>query len=152
MPRSSEIIIIGGGVVGAACGRELARAGRKVLILEKGHTPGAAWQAAAGMLAPQIEAGQDDPMFELGLAGREYYSRIAVELAESTGIDIGLWQEGIARVATAEGEVADLRTGGAWHGPRGQRCPLSPPRGRATRGPASRSVLRPGTPRGLFSW
>ncbi|MEP6572038.1 MAG: glycine oxidase ThiO [Gemmatimonadota bacterium] len=122
MPRSSEIIIIGGGVVGAACGRELARAGRKVLILERGHTQGAAWQAAAGMLAPQIEAGQDDPMFELGLAAREYYSLAAVELAESTGIDIGLWQEGIARIATLEGEAAELRARVAWQRQRGHRC------------------------------
>jgi len=51
------------------------------------------------MLAPQIEAVEDDPLFELGLSGRQRYEELAPSLRESTGIDIGFWQEGIARVA-----------------------------------------------------
>src|SRR6476660_4903827 len=75
---------------------------------------GQGWRAAAGMLAPQIEADPDDPLLELGLAGRELYSTLAGALRESTGIDIGLWREGIAHVAANEAEAADLRARCAW--------------------------------------
>jgi glycine oxidase len=111
---SQDVVIVGGGPVGAACARELARAGRRVLVLEPGGETGQGWRAAAGMLAPQIEAGQDDPLLELGLAAREHYEPLAEELLERTGIDIGLWQEGIAAVARDEAEAALLRSRVAW--------------------------------------
>jgi glycine oxidase len=66
------------------------------------------------MLAPQIEAGPEDPLLELGLAAREHYRSLADELLETTGVDIGLWQEGIAAVALEEAEAAELRSRVAW--------------------------------------
>src|SRR6185312_5035512 len=71
-------------------------------------------KAAAGMLAPQIETGPEDPALELGLAGRELYASLAPALLETTGIDIGLWREGIASVAADETEAGDLRARVAW--------------------------------------
>ena len=100
--------------IGAACARELALDGRRVVVVEQGGDRGQAWKAAAGMLAPQIEAGPDDPAMELGLAGRELYSSLAESLRETTGLDIGLWREGIAWVAADESEAADLRSRVAW--------------------------------------
>jgi glycine/D-amino acid oxidase-like deaminating enzyme len=85
---NSDVLIIGGGVVGSAIARELARNGRKVTVVEAGGHEGAGWQAAAGLLAPQIEAHLDDPMLEVGLAGREYYSNQRAELEENSGIPI----------------------------------------------------------------
>ena len=104
------MIVIGGGAVGAACARELAAAGRSVLVLEPGGDSGQAWRAAAGMLAPQIEADGADPLLRLGIAARDYYAPLAASLRESTGIDVGLWQEGIARVAGDDGEAGELRS------------------------------------------
>src|SRR5690349_2017438 len=66
------------------------------------------------MLAPQIEADPEDPLLELGLAGRELYSTLAGAFRETTGIDIGLWREGIAHVATNDAEAAELRARCAW--------------------------------------
>jgi glycine oxidase len=109
-----DVIVVGGGPVGTACARELALAGRRVLVLEQGGELGQAWRAAAGMLAPQIEAGEDDPLLELGLAGRELYPPLAEALRETTGIDVGLWREGIAWVAANESETAGLRSRCAW--------------------------------------
>ncbi|HEX6105533.1 MAG TPA: glycine oxidase ThiO [Gemmatimonadales bacterium] len=114
MESTYDVAIIGGGPVGAACARELARAGRRVLVLEAGGEMGQGWRAAAGMLAPQIEAEVEDPLLELGLAAREHYRSLADELLDSTGIDIGLWQEGIAAVAADEVEAAALRSRVAW--------------------------------------
>jgi glycine oxidase len=117
-----DVIVVGGGAVGAACARELAAAGRKVLICERGGDSGEGWRAAAGMLAPQIEAGSDDPLFDLGLAGRERYQDLAGPLKQDTGIDIGWWQCGIARVAIVEAETVSLKSKVAWQRQRGHVC------------------------------
>jgi glycine oxidase len=114
VPPVTDVIVIGGGVVGAAIARELALAGRRVLVIEAGGNIGQAWRAAGGMLAPQIEADAKDPLFELGLAAREHYAALAAALLENTGTDIGLWQEGIARVAASEPEAAELKAKVAW--------------------------------------
>jgi glycine oxidase len=66
------------------------------------------------MLAPQIEANPDDPALELGLAGRELYTSLAESLRETTGIDIGLWRDGIASVAASETEAGELKSRVAW--------------------------------------
>lgn len=114
MTAPYDVVVVGAGPVGAACARELALAGRRVQVLDAGEEQGQAWRAAAGMLAPQIEASPDDPLLELGLAAREHYRPLAEALRETTGLDIGLWQEGIAAVAATEVEAAELRSRVAW--------------------------------------
>jgi glycine oxidase len=122
-----DVIVVGGGPVGAACARELALAGRRVLVLDRSAEGGSqgngeAWRAAAGMLAPQIHAGIDDPLFEMGIAGRERYAELADQLKEATGIDIGFWQEGIARLAANEEEAGDFKDRVAWQRQQGHVC------------------------------
>lgn len=119
---SHDVIVLGGGAIGAACARELASTGRKVLILEAGGDTGQAWRAAAGMLAPQIEADANDPLLQLGLAARDHYRPLASQLRESTGIDLGLWQDGIARVGGSEAEAEGLRAKVAWQQQQGHEC------------------------------
>ncbi|HET7041028.1 MAG TPA: FAD-dependent oxidoreductase, partial [Gemmatimonadales bacterium] len=94
--------MIGGGAVGAACARELASRGRQVLIVDRGTEEGQAWRAAAGMLAAQTDGGADDPLYELGLAGRELIYALAPELEAATGIQLELRQDGIAKLALTD--------------------------------------------------
>ena len=122
MRSSYDVIVVGGGAIGAACARELASTGRSVLILEPGGDHGQAWRAAAGMLAPQIEADANDVLLELGLAGRDHYVALAPALREATGIDLGLWREGIARVTGSEIEAEELRAKVTWQQRRGYTC------------------------------
>jgi glycine oxidase len=122
VPANPDVIVVGGGAVGAACARELAVAGRRVLLVERGKPDGAAWRAAAGMLAPQIETEPEAPLFDLGIAGRERYVILASELLEGTGIDIGLWGSGIANVATDERTAGVLRTRVALQRQHGHLC------------------------------
>jgi glycine oxidase len=100
----------------------LASTGRTVLILEGGGQAGQGWRAAAGMLAPQIETGPEDPLLPLGLAGRDHYSGLATSIQEATGVDLGLWQEGIARVARTEVEREQLRAEVTWQREQGLNC------------------------------
>jgi glycine oxidase len=83
-------------------------------MLDPEGESGVAWRAAAGMLAPQLEAAPDDPLLELGLAAREHCDRLAASLLETTGIDVGLWREGIAHIAADEAEAGELRAKVAW--------------------------------------
>ena len=122
MSENYDVVVVGGGVVGAACARELARNGRRVAVLDPEGVRGQAWHASAGMLAPQIEGRQGDPLFELGLAGRELYGGLAETLRDATGIDIELWQGGSASVALHDAQAADLRSKVAWQRQQGHVC------------------------------
>jgi glycine oxidase len=114
VPSTFDVVIVGGGAIGAACARELAAASRRVLVIEVGTPMGQAWRAAAGMLAPQIEADGNDPLLLMGLRARDHYDRLASALRETTGIDIALWRQGIARIATDPAEAAALQAKVAW--------------------------------------
>lgn len=109
MIQTADVLVIGGGAAGAACARELARSGRSVLVFDPDDAPGAAWRAAAGMLAAQVETTPSDPLFNFGLAGRERTVNLAHELRVETGIDIGVWREGIIQLAFTESAVTELR-------------------------------------------
>ena len=121
MPNSTDVIIVGSGASGAACARELAAAGRSVLVIDPGTRTGEAWRASAGLLAPQIDPREDNPLFELGIAGREYYRDKAAELKEETGVDIELFDGGILRLARGEVEADQLREAVAWQRQHGHR-------------------------------
>lgn len=122
MTTAPEIVIVGGGVVGAACARQLAQGGRRVQLIERGGQAGEAWRASAGMLAPQIDAPVDGVLFELGLAGREFYRDAAQPLLESTKVDIGLWEGGILQTANTETQVETLKQQVAWQRQHGHHC------------------------------
>jgi glycine oxidase len=127
VPGHPDILIVGGGVIGSACALELALAGRSVVVLEPGGTAGQAWSAAAGLLAAQVETGGAEPLFELGLAGREWYAVHGPALEERTGRGIGLSLDGILQVATGETDAERLRARAAWQQQRGLLCDwLSP--------------------------
>ncbi len=66
------------------------------------------------MLAPQIEASEETPLFELGLLARDLYRELAPELREATGLDIGLRQEGIAHLAFDEADAESLLARVSW--------------------------------------
>ena len=114
MTAAVDVIVVGGGAIGAACARELARAGRRVLVLERGAEAGEAWKASPGMLAPQVETSEETPLFELGLLARDLYRELAPALREATGRDIGLRQDGIARLAFDEADAEALRARVSW--------------------------------------
>ena len=106
--NSADVIIIGAGIVGVASARALARAGLKVLMLDRGEPCGEATRAAAGMLAPQIEAHAGNPLLRLGLAARDRFADLAAELSRA-GHDIGHWAGGIVHLAFDDLEADALK-------------------------------------------
>ena len=96
-------------MIGSACARELTLAGRQVTVVEPEGQSGQAWQAAAGLLAPQIEGAENDPMLEVGLAGREWYVSVREDLENSSGSSLRLSLSGIMSLARTEEEEQVLR-------------------------------------------
>lgn len=114
MTLPADLVVVGGGVVGAACARALVRSGARLTLITDSGTAGDASRAAAGMLAAQIEAEPDDPLFPFGVAGRAFYRREVDALQAATGITIGLRQSGILQVAFSESQAEAFKTKVAW--------------------------------------
>lgn len=109
-----EIIVIGGGVVGCAIARRLAKDGHQVVLLER-HEPGAgASGAAAGMIAPQAEADSATPLLGLGLCSRALYPDWVAEVCQDSGIDPEFHQEGLVFAALSEEESSKLTRIARW--------------------------------------
>jgi len=109
-----DVLIVGGGVIGAAAARSLATAGVAVQIIDSGTEDGIATQASAGMLAPLVETELDDPLLRICVRSRDLYSELAPTLLEETGVDVGMWSDGILKVALTDDEEDAARGLIAW--------------------------------------
>lgn len=116
-----DVIVIGGGVIGCAISWRLAQAGVKVLVLERAIPGAEASSAAGGILAAQEESTGPGPLTELCLASRARFGRVAAELRDETGMDIGHRETGLVVACfTAEEETRAERRY-AWQRDAGMR-------------------------------
>lgn len=100
---NSDILIIGGGVIGLSIARELRkRAAGKITLLEKGVVGQESSWAAAGMLGPQAEADKADTFFEMCSVSRDLYPEFAAELKDETGLDVELDRSGTLYLSFSE--------------------------------------------------
>ncbi len=89
-----DVIVVGGGVIGAGIAFELAMAGARVALIEKNKPASGASGAAGGMLAADSEHFGSEELHQLALQSRALYPELSQYLHELTGIDIGLRTEG----------------------------------------------------------
>jgi D-amino-acid dehydrogenase len=76
MVGAPDVVVVGGGLVGAACAYELARDGHSVVMLDR-HDAGRATDAGAGILSPETLGGMPEPFLDLAdLAGAHYRTLI----------------------------------------------------------------------------
>jgi len=106
---TTDVVIIGGGVIGLAIARALALRGvRDINLFETARLGTEASFAAAGMLAPQVEADAQDDFFTLACRSRDMYPSFAEELREETGIDIELDTTGTLYLAFTEQDRKEI--------------------------------------------
>lgn len=97
--KSSDVIIIGGGIIGLSLAIELRKQGLSVLVLERGEPGREASYAAAGMLAAmgdEIPA----PLRPLAAESAHMYPEFVHELQDESGEKIDLREQGAILVSS----------------------------------------------------
>lgn len=111
----SEVLIIGGGVIGLSIARELHKSGmRQITLLEKGVCGEEASWAAGGMLGPQAELNETGHFFDLCRRSHDLYPAFATDLLDETGIDIELDRSGTLYAAFTADDEKHLDTRFEW--------------------------------------
>ena len=111
---TQDIIIVGGGVIGASIAYRLAQAGARVTIIERGRIGCESSRAGAGMLAPQTEAYGPGPLFTLCMDSFKLYRDFASGLTELSGLDVEYRDEGTLRVFFDDAEKKEAEEWMAW--------------------------------------
>lgn len=102
---TSDVVVVGAGMIGAAIALRCAQRGLSVTSVDPDPARGA-WRTAAGMLAPVSELHYAErQLLRLNLASLARYPAFADELTELTGLPTGFSPCGTLTVA---GDAADL--------------------------------------------
>jgi glycine oxidase len=107
--RSSEVVVVGGGVIGASVAFHLAREGIEVALFERDAVASGASGAAAGMLTPTSDAGDAGPFYRWARRSLEGFEALAAELLERSGVDCEFVRSGTLRLAFDEAGAERLR-------------------------------------------
>jgi len=102
-----DVAVLGGGVIGCAVARVLARGGMRVGLFERGRVGGEASGAAAGMLGVQSES-VDAAGLRLALASRARYPALLEALRDEVGARVEWWRPGTLWVALTAADEAQL--------------------------------------------
>lgn len=106
---NSEVLIIGGGVIGLSIAREIHRKGiKKATILERGKVGQESSFAAAGMLAPNAETDKAGVFTDFCTESLSLYAQFAENLLDETGVDIELDRNGTLFLSFNENDSAEL--------------------------------------------
>lgn len=112
--RTSDVVVVGGGIVGLAVAYFLAREGVGVTLVERGAVGREASWAAAGYLSFQGSSNQPGPRLELTRTSFQMYDGWMRELAELTPADTGFWRCGMLELSLSEADAAEARRRAAW--------------------------------------
>ena len=107
-PNQTEILLIGGGVIGLSIAYELSKRDRQVVLLEREKLGRQASWAGAGILPPANAETAIHPLEKLEALSSQLHPDWAAELQEQTGIETGFQRCGGLYVARTSGEVASL--------------------------------------------
>ncbi|HEY8484633.1 MAG TPA: FAD-dependent oxidoreductase [Longimicrobiales bacterium] len=137
MSRRPDAIVVGAGIVGAACAEALAREGLRVEVLEAGIAGGGTTAAGMGHIVVMDDS---EAQFALTSYSRRLWSELAAELPENCEfLPCGtLW------VAEEEAQLEALRAKAAFYTARGVEAELLDARGVAEAEPNLRTPLAGG--------
>jgi glycine oxidase len=108
MQARSEVIVVGGGIIGGSIAWRLAQAGAAVTLIDAGTLGGEASWAGAGMLAPGGEFASRSGWAEFALESAALYPAFVAELQGEAGLGIDYRRCGALEIARTEAEWHDL--------------------------------------------
>ncbi|HWY77361.1 MAG TPA: FAD-dependent oxidoreductase, partial [Verrucomicrobiae bacterium] len=114
MSQTYDIIIVGAGIVGAACAAECARAGLKTLVLDRGPIGGGTTAAGMGHIVVM-----DDSEAQFALTS--YSRRLWMEMRPELPPDVEYDSCGTLWVAADDEEMSEVRRKQAFYTERGVR-------------------------------
>jgi glycine oxidase len=107
MAERTEVLILGGGVIGLTVGYFLAREGVRVTLIDRGDFGQEASWAGAGILPPGSPAHARTPFDQLRAHSAALFPTLSAELRERTGIDNGLLRCGGLEFPGESGSAAE---------------------------------------------
>ena len=116
--RDVRVLVIGAGVVGCAVAHALTRRGVSVDLVDMRGPACGSTQAAAGVLAPWIEA-HSGGLLELGETSLRRYDAFIARLREDSPLDVEYQRTGTLEVALSPAQEAVLRADAERHEARG---------------------------------
>ena len=108
------MIVVGAGAIGTSIAYQLAKAGVKVIVFERGQIGGESTGASAGMIQINPDRTTPTALSTLQQESARLFAALATELLDRTGMDIGYRAAPLLHVALHEGEEAQLRGHRAW--------------------------------------
>ncbi|MGE0825651.1 MAG: glycine oxidase ThiO [Candidatus Binatia bacterium] len=109
MTTTTDVVVIGGGVIGSAIAYELAKQQQRVMLVEKNQPGQEASAAAAGILAVASGRSKRGPMYQLKRASQELYPALIQELESQTGIDIEYQTVGVLDLIRTDADEKKYR-------------------------------------------
>jgi len=107
MTETADAVVIGAGIVGAACAATLARDGMRVTVVECGTVGGGATAAGMGHIVVMDDS---EAQFALTRYSRELWDRAAPTLAPQ----VEFQRSGTLWIAAGEDEMAEVRRKAEW--------------------------------------
>ena len=108
MTKTTDVVVIGGGVIGSAIAWNLAEQQQQTLLVEKNQPGQEASAAAAGLLSVASGRSKRGPMYQLKRASQQLYPQIVRELEERTGIDIEYQTVGVLDLVRTDADEKNL--------------------------------------------
>ncbi|MSO23225.1 MAG: glycine oxidase ThiO [Acidobacteria bacterium] len=106
--KTSDVLIVGGGIIGLSLAQELALQKLSVTVLERGQMGQESSSAGAGMLAPRAEMKEAGPLAQLLLASRKIYPEFVQQVSDRSGVKIDFSISGLLLVALNLEQQAEL--------------------------------------------
>jgi len=106
--ETSDVLIVGGGIIGLSLAQELALQKLSVTVLDRGQMGQESSSAAAGILAPRAEMEEAGPLAQLLLASRKIYPEFVKQVSGRSGAGIDFSISGLLWVALNLEQQAEL--------------------------------------------